>query len=86
MLCRAFQFVIFAGIACYADAAAMAQSQRLFIPTGSMIVPRGGHTATLLQNGTVLIAGVTQSAFPARSSPAPSCTILPREPSRKPAT
>jgi hypothetical protein len=32
---------------------ALAQSPDAFIPTGSMTVPRGGHTATLLTNGKV---------------------------------
>jgi hypothetical protein len=53
-----------AGIACYAGPAAMAQSRGSFIPTGTMIMPRGGHTATLLENGTVLIAGGYSFGFP----------------------
>src|SRR5215469_18840939 len=36
---------------------ALAQSQGTFAPTGDMTTERQGHTATLLTNGKVLIAG-----------------------------
>ena len=36
---------------------AMARPAAAFMPTGSMTIARDGHTATLLQNGQVLIAG-----------------------------
>jgi multimeric flavodoxin WrbA len=40
---------------------AMAQQEGMFIPTGSMNNPRGGPTATLLNNGKVLVTGPTSN-------------------------
>jgi WD40 repeat protein len=42
----------------------LAQSAGVFTPTGSMTAQRAGHTATLLPNGKVLIAGGYQNVLP----------------------
>jgi hypothetical protein len=52
-----FVFLLLLLNAANRSATLMAQSPGTFTPTGSMITPRFGHTATLLLNGKVLIAG-----------------------------
>jgi hypothetical protein len=48
--------LVFLGVAGHSSML-MAQSSGTFTPTGNMITPRAGHTATLLPDGTVLSAG-----------------------------
>jgi hypothetical protein len=50
------------GVACH-GAIALAQSPGTFTATGSMATPRTGHSATLLFNGKVLIAGGSPVGF-----------------------
>jgi len=52
-----FAFALFGGALLLHPVKAHAQTSGVFIPTGSMSAARGQHTATLLPNGKVLIAG-----------------------------
>src|SRR5437879_3142062 len=51
------RFLLLAFVASVLSAAALAQADTLFSPTGSLATTRYTHTATRLQNGKVLIAG-----------------------------
>ena len=54
---------------------ARAQTPGTFTPTGNMTTPRYGHTATLLPNGKVLIAGGRSEANPEKCN----CTLASAE-------
>src|SRR5215813_7316322 len=53
---RLSEFLLFFLLLSYTSTAA-AQAPGIFVTTGTMTTPRYGHTATLLPNGKVLIAG-----------------------------
>src|SRR5215470_424246 len=68
MKVNSFSPLLFLGVAGHASRA-LAQSPNTFTSTGDMSSPRHGHTATLLTNGKVLIAGgAGDSSLPVASA------------------